>query len=210
MSSFFGFLHGANQYGRWVPQPEIKAKALAGGSTLDFSQALFTHPVITVHACAFWGGVTVIVPPNVNVEQNGKAILGGFGAGGGVYHSSHGSMPTTASNSDITIKIIGTAVMGAVGAIVNRNAEPAQLISWEEASTIIQLVPAPASTSREDVRQQIIGDALTRRISSAPPVAAAALQHSMLQQGVHPTLLQSRQRLQVGVVQGVPLEAPCK
>ena len=156
MSSFFGFLQGANQYGRWVPEPEIKAKALAGGSTLDFSQALFTHPVITVHACAFWGGVTIIVPPNVNVEQNGKAILGGFGDGGGVYHSSHGSMPTTASRSNITIKIIGTAVMGAVSAMVNRNAPPAQLVSGEEASRIIQQVQAPTSTTREDMKQQIL------------------------------------------------------
>ena len=39
--------------------------------------------VITIRSTAFWGSVTVIVPPNVAVEQDGSAILGGFGDAGG-------------------------------------------------------------------------------------------------------------------------------
>ena len=39
--------------------------------------------VITIRSTAFWGSVTVIVPPNVAVEQDGSAILGGFGDTGG-------------------------------------------------------------------------------------------------------------------------------
>jgi len=207
MSNFFGFLSGANQYGRWVPEPVIKAKAIAGGSTLDFSQAIFVHPVITIKVTAYAGGVTLIVPPNVHVEQNGEAILGGFGAGGGVYHRSRSAMPTTVSNSGITIKIEGTAVMGAVSAAVNRNAAPAQLVTLEEAARIIREVPEQPSTTREDMRQQIIGDALSRRLASAPPAAAAALQRAMMPQGQNPTLLQNRQQ----VVEGVPVpSAPCK
>eukprot|EP00440_Ansanella_granifera_P007899 gb/GFBE01008546.1/.p1 GENE.gb/GFBE01008546.1/~~gb/GFBE01008546.1/.p1 ORF type:complete len:113 (+),score=21.64 gb/GFBE01008546.1/:1-339(+) len=105
MSRFVGFLHGANQFGRWIPPAEIKARAVAGGATIDFSQAFFTHPVISIRATAFWGGVTLVVPPNVVVEQNGQAILGGFVGGGGVYHASQGAMPETASNSGITIRV---------------------------------------------------------------------------------------------------------
>jgi len=223
-SSFFGFLHGADQYGRWVPEPVLKAKAIVGGSTLDFSQALFVHPVITIHAHAFWGGVTLIVPPNVCVEQNGKAILGGFGASGGVYHSSRGFMPSTASDSEIIIKIEGTAVMGAVPAAVNRSASPAELMTWEEAARIIQEVPAPASTTQEDMRRQFIGDALSQRLASAPPAAAAVFHHAMLQQGVNLTLPHNhqdiargvvdaascRQQVAHGVVEGIPIETPCK
>mmetsp|Transcript_97016 Transcript_97016/g.172678 ORF Transcript_97016/g.172678 Transcript_97016/m.172678 type:complete len:257 (-) Transcript_97016:179-949(-) len=232
-SSFFGFLRGADQYGRWVPQQVVSAKAIAGGSTLDFSQALFVYPVITVHAHAFWGGVTLVVPPNVRVEQDGRALLGGFGAGGGVYHRGHGAMPTTASNSEITIKIEGTAVMGAVTAAVNRKASPAQLLSWQEAIRIIQEDPAPASTTREDMKQQIIGEALSKlsaredmrqqiiisatlsqRLASAPPAAAAAIQHVLLQQGANATFLQNPQQgvlvsapeLGHPVVEGVPVE----
>ena len=35
MSSFVAFLSGADQYGRWVPEPEIAASAYLGGSTVD-------------------------------------------------------------------------------------------------------------------------------------------------------------------------------
>lgn len=44
MSSFVAFLSGADQYGRWVPEAEVAASAYLGGSTVDFSQALFKHP----------------------------------------------------------------------------------------------------------------------------------------------------------------------
>jgi len=224
-SSFFGFLCGADQYGRWVPEPVLKAKAIVGGSTLDFSQALFVHPVITIRAHAFWGGVTLIVPPNVCVEQNGTAVLGGFGGGGGVYSRQRtGAMPTAASNSGIIIKIEGTAVMGAVTVAVNRSASPARLMSWEKVSRMIEEVPAPDSTTREDMRQQVICDALSQRLAFAPPAAAAVIQHAMSQQGVNPTLLQNRQQVAHGVVEGascgqqvahgvvdgIPVDAPCK
>jgi len=163
MTSFVGFLHGANKYGRWVPEAELKARAIVGGSTLDFSQALFTHPVITIHATAFWGGVTLIVPPNVMVEQSGRAILGGFGSSGGIYHSSRGPMPETASGAGITIKVVGTAVMGAVTAVVNQRAEAAQLLSWEAAQRLL-LEPAPPSTTKSDVRQQLLDQALAHKL----------------------------------------------
>lgn len=45
MSSFVAFLSGADQYGRWVPSEEVTASAYLGGSAVDFSQALFKHPV---------------------------------------------------------------------------------------------------------------------------------------------------------------------
>ena len=45
MSSFVAFLSGADQYGRWVPEEEVTASAYLGGSTVDFSQALFKFPV---------------------------------------------------------------------------------------------------------------------------------------------------------------------
>jgi len=178
MSRFVGFLNGANQYGRWIPESQIKARAIAGGATIDFSQALFTESIITIHARAFWGGVTVIVPPNVCVEQDGRAILGGFGSCGGVYRSAHTSLTECTSNSDITIRVVGMAVMGAVKALVNRNAPPAQLLTWEKAQSIL-LQPAPASTTREDMQQQILNDALARRLASVPPVAAAIVHAAM-------------------------------
>eukprot|EP00490_Sorites_sp_Unknown_P029212 CAMPEP_0114654852 /NCGR_PEP_ID=MMETSP0191-20121206/10717_1 /TAXON_ID=126664 /ORGANISM="Sorites sp." /LENGTH=250 /DNA_ID=CAMNT_0001870399 /DNA_START=57 /DNA_END=804 /DNA_ORIENTATION=+ len=156
-SKFVGVLSGANKFGRWVPEPEIKARAVAGAANLDFSQALFVHPEITIHATAFWGGVHLIVPPNVVVEQNGRAIMGGFGSSGGLYHSSTGAMPETLGNTQITIKVRGTAVMGSVSAMVNRRANPARLLTREQVEFELQQ-PAPPSTTQEDIRAQIFGD----------------------------------------------------
>jgi hypothetical protein len=197
-SRFTGFLCDKIQYGRWVPEPVIIAKGCAGGLTLDFSQAIFVHPVITIKASACAGGVTLIVPQNVHVEQTGHAVLGAFGGGGGVFYRENVVLET-ASTSGITIRIEGRAFMGAVNTAVNRNSAPAQLVTWEEANRIIREVPEQPSTTREDMRQQIIDDALSRRLASARPEAAAALQHAMM----NPTLLQRQE-----VVEGVPV--PCK
>ncbi|CAE7347745.1 unnamed protein product [Symbiodinium natans] len=203
-AKYVGFLSGASKYGRWIPEAEIKARAVAGGATIDFSQALFVHPVITVRAAAFWGGVSLIVPPNVLVQQNGRAILGGFGDGGGVYHSSSGCVPETLTNSGVTIKIVGTAVMGSVSAVVNRKARPAELLTPEEAAAKMQEAPEP-STTREDLRQQILGDVLGAHAATAPPAAAQALQQALGQQAQQQALGQQAQQQAVPVVQGIPV-----
>jgi len=188
--TFNGFLSGASKLGRWVPEAELKARAIAGGSTVDFSQALFIHPVITVRTTAFWGGVTLIVPPNVAVEQNGQAILGGFGSGGGAFQSSTGPLPATASDVGITIRVLGRAVMGAVNVVVNQRAKAAELLSWEEAQLLLQETPAEASTTRQDVQQQLLEEALARRsealaqkMASLSAPAAAVMSHVFAQTG---------------------------
>eukprot|EP00913_Durusdinium_trenchii_P006674 g6271.t1 len=60
-----------------------------------FAEALFKYQSYTVFTKAFWGGVTLIVPPGVAVEQNGQAIMGGFGGTGGVYSAATHSIPQT-------------------------------------------------------------------------------------------------------------------
>ena len=70
MSSFVAFLSGADQYGRWVPDSEVTASAYLGGSTVDFSQALFKYPVPW-----FWSQETTGLwwqPRCKNVESDGS------------------------------------------------------------------------------------------------------------------------------------------
>eukprot|EP00439_Symbiodinium_sp_Y106_P047447 s2623_g6.t1 len=129
MSSFSGILGASNQYGRWVPEQEITVKAIAGGSTVDFSQALFTQSAYTVYTKAFWGGVTIIVPPGVAVEQNGQAIMGAFAGNGGLYTSATDTVQSRATNASITIKVEGTAMWGSVTVAVNERAKPAVVLT---------------------------------------------------------------------------------
>jgi len=204
-AKYVGFLGGANKFGRWIPEQEIKARAVAGGATIDFSQALFVHPVITIRATAFWGGVSLIVPPNVLVQQNGRAILGGFGDGGGVYHSSSGPVAETVSNSGVMIKIVGTAVMGSVSAMVNRKARPAELLTPEEAAAKMQEAAEP-STTRQDIREQVLGDVFAARAAAAPPVPPALQQALQAQAAAQHAAAQPQMQAQaVPVVQGVPV-----
>merc|ERR1712217_6965 len=123
---------------------------------IDFSRALFTEPVITVHSKAMWGGVTIIVPPNVVVEQNGRAIMGGFGGSGGLYSSSRGEAEH-ASTAGIVVKLYGASVMGGITAVVNKKAEPSRLISRAEADRLLREPPPAGATSQLDVVGEVLG-----------------------------------------------------
>jgi len=188
MSSFFGFMCGDDKFGRWVPEPEINATAVMGRAIIDFSQALFQHPVITVSTTAFWGGVTVIVPANVRVEQDGQAIFGGFGDQGGIYTSSCTDDSVYDRNKGVTVRIVGTAFMGAVQVMMNKRAAPADLLSHEEVERILRDVPAEPSTTAQDLFDQVIG------------TAVAGLASTQQQQA---TLLQAETQLQAALVQHI-------
>lgn len=148
-----GFLSGSTQTGRWIPPAEITAMGIMGGSTVDLSQAIFTHPVITIRSKAFWGGVTVVVPPNVDVEQNGTAIMGSFGDGSGLYSSSSGSIAqqTTPTTGHIKVVLEGWGIMGGVSVIINPLVAPAQLFTPEQANEILGKSKQPGATMEVEV-----------------------------------------------------------
>lgn len=197
---FNGFMSGAQQFGRWVPEKEMYARGVMGGATIDFSHALFRESVITVHARAFWGGVTIIVPPNVVVEQNGRAIMGGFGGSGGLYYSTgKRSAVSSVPNSGIIVKLSGTSIMGGVSAIVNKKAEPAQIVTRVEAERILREAPPVPSTGHLDIAQQVLGDvfgglASRQEVLGVPVNAACGVAQGVQADDQHrPTLLATKQ-----------------
>lgn len=214
MSSFVAFLSGADQYGRWVPSEEVTASAYLGGSTVDFSQALFKHPVITIRSTAFWGSVTLIVPPNVAVEQDGSAILGGFGEAGGVW-SNHNTVGASQSAAPVTLRVVGTALMGRVNAVVNHRAKPAVLLSAEEVERILREVPPEPSTTVQDFMahamqaqlqaqqaQQAQQAALAQAFAQAAAGATNPMTPGMMPPGVAPGVSPG---VAPGVAPGMPM-----
>lgn len=181
MTSFFGFMCGDDKFGRWVPEPNISATAFMGRAIIDFSQALFQHPVITVSTTAFWGGVTVIVPAKVQVEQDGQAIFGGFGDEGGIYASSCTDDSLCDRNQGVTVRIVGTAMMGSVSVVVNKRATPAKLLSQEEVETILRDVPAEPSTTAQDLFEQVFGTAASGLASAQTQKVSELQTHAQLQ-----------------------------
>jgi hypothetical protein len=52
-----------------------------GGVELDFREATLQPGITEVHAFAFWGGVEILVPPDIRLECSGIGIMGGFDTG---------------------------------------------------------------------------------------------------------------------------------
>jgi hypothetical protein len=69
---------GVDRKGQWVVPSQLRVSAIMGGIDLDFREALIAPGVTEVKVHAVMGGVDIIVPPNVAVEAEGFAIMGGF------------------------------------------------------------------------------------------------------------------------------------
>ena len=97
---------GTRRAGRWAPPTEMAAVAMMGGVELDFRDAVLEPGTTEINCFAFWGGVEITVPPGVEVESNGFALLGGFDQDAAVE-----SRPVAGGPK---IVVNGFALMGAV------------------------------------------------------------------------------------------------
>lgn len=97
---------GSSRRGHWRPARKNYAVAILGGTELDFREAVLPPGVTEVQVWTMCGGVEIIVPPGVNVESHGIALLGGFD------HA--GSAPSEPDPSAPTIRVTGVALMAGV------------------------------------------------------------------------------------------------
>lgn len=112
----FAFMSGTEIGGRAAVGESLTAIALMGGIEIDLRQVEFTAPLLTIRCTSIMGGIDITVPPDVTVESNGLAIMGGFGgraAGAGVAGAP-------------TVRIVGFALMGAVDVKRKEREPPAQ------------------------------------------------------------------------------------
>lgn len=71
-------LGGTRRAGRWAPPGEMAVVAIMGGVELDFRDAVLQEGVTEINCFTFWGGVEITVPPGVEVQSHGFALMGGF------------------------------------------------------------------------------------------------------------------------------------
>jgi hypothetical protein len=71
-------MSGVERRGAWTPARKNMVIAMMGGAELDFREVALPAGVTEVMALCMMGGVTVIVPPDLAVDANGIAIMGGF------------------------------------------------------------------------------------------------------------------------------------
>lgn len=69
---------GVQRTGRWRVPKRMRVLAVFGGIELDFRRAELPAGPFALDIRATFGGVQIIVPPNLAVEVHGSAIFGGF------------------------------------------------------------------------------------------------------------------------------------
>jgi len=100
-------LGGSNRSGRWIPARINFAIGVLGGLSLDFREALLGPGETDLNVVAVLGGVEIIVPPEMAVEVDGMALLGGF---------EHQTDTPLRSNPDVpALRVRGLALLGGVG-----------------------------------------------------------------------------------------------
>ncbi len=96
-------LGGTNRAGRWIPARTNLAVGVLGGLSLDFRESLLGPGVTELSVL---GGVEIIVPPEMAVEVDGMALLGGF------EHQT--DTPLRSDPTLPTLRIRGLAFLGGV------------------------------------------------------------------------------------------------
>ncbi|MFJ4436846.1 DUF1707 domain-containing protein [Streptomyces sp. NPDC088923] len=101
----FALFGGFARRGRWVIGRAFTAFAMWGGGEIDLREADFEDRETVIRCFTIWGGIGVVVPPELRVRVSGIGIMGGFG--GDQFFEGPPDSP------QVTVK--GLALMGGVG-----------------------------------------------------------------------------------------------
>lgn len=69
---------GVTRKGQWVVPANYRVKAVFGGVDLDLREARLEANDVTIDTTAVFGGVQIVVPPDVTVIVDGSGVFGGF------------------------------------------------------------------------------------------------------------------------------------
>lgn len=71
-------MSGFERRGRWNVPERMTTVAIFGGGVVDLRYADFTSPEVEIHSYSVFGGQTILVPPEVNVDLRGVGVMGNF------------------------------------------------------------------------------------------------------------------------------------
>ncbi|WP_183468207.1 DUF1707 domain-containing protein [Mycolicibacterium iranicum] len=77
-SMLLAILSGYERRGRWNVPRRLTTFAFWGGGVVDLRYADFTSPEVDIHVYSIMGGQTILLPPEVNVDLHGVAVMGTF------------------------------------------------------------------------------------------------------------------------------------
>jgi hypothetical protein len=108
--SYIAVMSGIVRRGTWIVPKRMRAVAFMGGIELDLRHAKLSPGVTEIRIVAVMGGVVVTVPPNVRLECDGWAFMGGF--------EDQLKEPASRDPNAPVVKLTGLAFMGGVEARV--------------------------------------------------------------------------------------------
>ncbi|MEV7995244.1 DUF1707 domain-containing protein [Streptomyces sp. NPDC086077] len=71
-------MSGFQRKGRWTVPKRFTCFTFWGGGEIDLRDALFADREVEINCVAVMGGVSIVVPPGVEVVVRGIGIMGGF------------------------------------------------------------------------------------------------------------------------------------
>ena len=77
-------MSGFERRGRWNVPKRLTSLALFGGGIIDLRYADFTSTEVEIHSYSIFGGQTILLPPEVNVNVRGVGVMGAFDHVGGL------------------------------------------------------------------------------------------------------------------------------
>lgn len=101
---------GNEKTGRWELPRHMRVLAIFGGAKIDLRHAVVLPGVSVIETLTIFGGIEVVVPPHIDVECDGDAIMGAFT----LTRSKKGPASLPPPPGAPLVRIIGDAYMGAV------------------------------------------------------------------------------------------------
>jgi hypothetical protein len=100
LTAIFG---GIDRKGPWVVPKRLTARVWLGGGLIDFREADFGTGVTELHVSCVMGGMQIIVPPELAVDCEVAAIMGGV---------DERHAPSTPDPGRAVLRITGSVIMG--------------------------------------------------------------------------------------------------
>lgn len=100
-----GLMSGFERRGRWNVPKKLTTLSLWGGGVVDMRYADFTSTEVELRVYSIMGAQTILLPPEVNVEIRGHAVMGNFDR----------AVAGDGTQGAPTVKIRGFALWGGVG-----------------------------------------------------------------------------------------------
>lgn len=108
--TIINILGASTRSGQWTVPREIKIITLFGGADIDFTDAIFTSPNVTVKVLCLFGGIDISVPEDINIISKAFCILGGI----------DNTAPSIASRQAPTLTIEGLVMFGGLDIKIKR------------------------------------------------------------------------------------------